>query len=185
MSKAPGLQEPRREGFTLRIEGTNLHFEKRVGRLVASYVMSIALGLIRVPKIRIPIFLDGDFTEPPSVQCKDPELREFIIEHNAERNPDKILAIAVYYLGTREDDKDAITSGSRIAMGFKQAGFEKPSNFARDLRWTIANGWLKSIDKSDKSLTKLLVTEEGIKAVEEKFSDEVKARTPQPRGGEA
>lgn len=171
--------ENKQEGFTLKIEGPNMNFEKKIGWMVANHIIGVATGLIRITDPRVAVSGSGE-SDGGEFDVRDHELRDFVIKHEANRNPDKIVAIAAYYFQDPERVIETV-SGARIIQGFRYAGFKPPSNFARDLRWTIANGWMAPTDEEDKTLSKLVVTDKGYEAVKKKFSEEVKADTPQPR----
>ena len=176
-------QDAKHEGFTLEIKGPNMNFDKKIGWKVANHIIGVATGLIRIPDSRMTLTGNGE-PDGGELEVRDPDLRDFVLQHRAMRNPDKIVAIAVHYFQDQERVVETV-SGARIIQGFRYAGFKPPSNFARDLRWTISNGWMAPTDEADKTLSKLVVTEEGFAAVKEKFSDEVKAGTPLPRGGDS
>lgn len=169
--------------FLLRIESEGICFEKKIDRLTANYIMGMSLGLFRTPKAKRIIRNSGNVEVPPDA-CINPALREFVNGHKAKRFPDKVLTIAVYLLRHHDPPFEYITR-NRISRGLKDAGIEKPSNLARDLRWAISNGWMAPMVEGDTSLSRLIVTQSGYSAVEDCFSEEVLKNTKQPRGGES
>ncbi len=102
-------------------------------------------------------------------------LVEVFTESKATRNADKITCIAKYY---KEQLKKPYVSRSEIMNGFEIAGEVPPANFARDLKWTVQQGWIAA-KPSDKSL--FFLTNSGATVVNAGFPDTLKPQAGSKR----
>lgn len=92
---------------------------------------------------------------------------EFMDKHNAQRNVDKIAAIAQFM---KEGGEERFTTDD-IKSEFPKAGEKVPGNFARDFRWAKTAKWI-AMDNNDKKLH--YITNTGTKAVKASFPADVK-----------
>lgn len=154
--------------YELTLLGQGVEIRRRLPESVALRVIALVMG--GGPSAAVP-------SAPRPKSASGLTLGEFLHETNATRNPDRILAIAVYlirHLGQSGVTKDELKSQFQIA------GQALPANFARDFAWTVSNRWIApSLDNPGE----FFVTSTGIKAVEEGFGADVrKASKFKPRG---
>lgn len=102
-------------------------------------------------------------------------LREYIDEVEAKRNPEVILAIAKYI--SNETGKNFTRDDVRSR--FQEAAEPVPGNYGRDFRWTMRNGWIAAVVGAQ---NEHYVTGTGDKALNEKFSAEIKKKTGVAKG---
>lgn len=100
---------------------------------------------------------------------------EFIMDVGAKRNPDKIVAMAVYLKHAGKEEFQA----EDIKPLFQKAGERTPGNFARDWRWAQTAKWIAPVSGNDKIF---YVTNSGQQAVDQKFPPELRKQTSQPAG---
>jgi hypothetical protein len=99
-------------------------------------------------------------------------LREYLLQVEAKRNVDKILAIAAFL---REQRGLETFDSAAIKKEFRNAGEAVPGNFPRDFRWAITAGWIAAADDVP---GEYYITTTGDKALEAKFSADVKKASP-------
>ncbi|MCT8999010.1 hypothetical protein [Chelativorans intermedius] len=181
--------EPK-ETFAITIKGDGISIEKSVSSQTARQLINIILGgggstYENVPRQEHPVSSNrvsaeerssGPLGSPgPSVSPgRRVSLREFLDDAQAQRNPDKIVAIAEYLYV--HDSIDLFTRDD-IKGRFRVAGEAAPANFPRDFSWAVRNGW---IAEDLKSAGSFYVTQKGRTAIENKFSGEIKKATSQP-----
>lgn len=102
-------------------------------------------------------------------------LREYLDEVQAKRNPDKILAVGKYI--SNETGKNFTRDD--VKSRFQTAAERVPGNYGRDFWWTMKNGW---IAEATDARGEYYVTDTGDKALEAKFSDDVKKKTGITKG---
>jgi hypothetical protein len=98
-------------------------------------------------------------------------LREFIIEHDAQRVPDKITAIGQYinkYRNTKNFNR------ANLIKLFEEAGEPVPKNISRDIKWALKIGWISGCSDNKSNFW---VTNSGIKAIDDNFSIETKRKS--------
>ena len=176
-------RQPPGETYDLMLEGDGISIRQVISREKAMQVVMLLLcgsassqppaagnGPALVPMARIPSPASGRTDGEPPLS-----IGEFLHEHNAKRNPDKITAIAAYLMDY--DQKPHFTKDDVIAE-FQAAGEPSPANFSRDWRWVVTNRWI-AVRRDDPDT--YYVTTLGRKALQERFSDEIRKASPLPR----
>lgn len=159
--------------FKIKLEGDGVSLERKIGASEAVAVMQIVMGeampagLPPTPSPKTPTF-SGSSGGSQS-------LGEFLQESEARRNPDKIVAIAVYLQrqGVKTFSRDDIKSR------FQEAGEPTPRNFGRDFRWATSVKWIAPAAGTDGEFH---LTNSGRKAVTDHFPDELRKKTGQSSG---
>jgi hypothetical protein len=157
--------------YDLKLTGEGLTIERKVSAAVARAIVTLVMGgsptwtgTIRSPQRPIGSSAAGTAVPEQSVG-------EFISESEAKRNPDKIVAIAVYLT-----DAQGLQTFTReeVRSMFQQAGEPLPGNFHRDFTWTVGNKWLGEQHGTPGAY---YVTKTGRQAVADRFGKDVKAAT--------
>lgn len=158
--------------FTLSLTGPGMKLDQTVPEAVARRIFLLVFG--------VDVASAAGSVEPAGGGQTDPRqhsLREFIDEHQAQRNPEKIAAIAAYFedfRGVRDVTKDV------LMKGFAEAKEASPRNIHRDIAWAIKIGWLAPKDGSDGVY---FLTATGNKAVKARFPADIRKKTRQSPGG--
>lgn len=155
--------------YELSLKGQGIEVERNVGEEVALQILAILMGGGQAgPASRGAAVQLGRTTRGGG---RGQSLREFLNQVEAKRNVDKIVAIASYL----ETERGYETfSSDQIKKEFKTAREPIPANYPRDFKWAVGVGWLApEPDDPDE----YYVTESGRKAVEAKFSPEIKKTT--------
>lgn len=165
--------------FTVSIEGEGVSVKKTISNEVARQLIAVVMGGSPVGSVAAA----GSAGIVPSVLAapvvpsgRRVSLREFLVECQAKRNPDKIAAMAAYleiHEGTNAFTRDDIKGRFRLA------GEAAPGNYGRDFTWAVTNGWIAEDIKAPGSY---YVTQTGHSAVKSKFLGDVKKGTAQPQG---
>lgn len=150
--------------YKLKLEGDGVTVNREIPETVALEILAAVMGGSPTPRA-------GRVPARGGSAGRGPSLREHFDDVEPKRNPDKILAIAYFLKEQRGVDS---FSPDDIKREFKGAGEPVPGNWARDWRWTIQNGWIAADSEDPESFW---VTGKGEKAVEEKFSADVKKAT--------
>lgn len=163
------------EIYKLILKGGGLSIDRDVDEATAFEILAVVMGGATLPRVTsggsgTARAVDLPRSRPPAGGRLS--LREHMDEFEPKRNPDKILAIAVYLTDTREMD---IFTPDDVKREFKNAAEPVPANWSRDWNWTLANGWLARADEPGE----FYVTQKGREAVANKFSAEVKQGTRQ------
>jgi len=170
--------EPHEDSFKITIEGGGLSMNRTIDAERARVLINILMG----GAASEPVVTKGMGGLHQPQQQQPPRsgvpisLREFLNEAQATNWPAKITAIGTYMHDN--EDRPSFTR-DEVRTRFRQAGEAQPGNFHRDFAVTIQNGWISEDPKNPGSH---YVTNSGRKAVESKFSGEVKrAATPARR----
>ena len=152
--------------YAFSLKGTGMNFARQVDESTARALMHIALGG------SAPAEDESAKSQPsrPTQVSGTRSVREFLNEHQAKRNPEKIAAVGEYLMsiGVSNFSKDDLLSQ------FRTARETMPRNFGRDLAWAIATGWIAEDPQSPGSF---YVTQSGKLAVEANFSAEIKKKS--------
>jgi hypothetical protein len=152
--------------YAFSLKGAGMNFAREVDEPTARALLHIALGG--------PAAVQDEQTKPASNRREQKSgsqsVREFLNEHQAKRNPEKIAAVGEYLAstGVSSFSKDDLLSQFRIARE------SMPRNFRRDLTWTVATGW---IAEDPQNPGNFYVTQTGKNAVEGNFSAEIKKKS--------
>jgi hypothetical protein len=157
----------RKRGYAFTLKGDGMDFSREVDEPTARSLLNLALGG------GVPASLaaaKGGSGSPGASTQAPTSLREFLNNHHAKRIPEKIVTIGEYLTsnGAADFSKDDVLTQFRVARELM------PGNFRRDIIWTIANGW---IAEDVKNSGRFYVTQAGKRAVEEKFSKEIKKKS--------
>ena len=138
--------------YSIKITGPGLTFEQEVSEKTAKSTM---VSILTGSAAQLQTDTSGGLATPrmegapaanstkSEAQKSHPEIsmREFILRHEAKRNPDKIAAFALY-LQVNEGKK--LFNKEDIVSSFEAAAEPVPTNLGRDIRWTQKNGWIAS-----------------------------------------
>ena len=166
-------EEPRT--YKLSLKGEDTSFEREISEELASQVLTVVMrGSQSVPAgSLLSRELEPDLTPGGG---RRQSVREYIDGVEAKRNVDKILAIASFLETVRGEETFSV---DQVKREFRNARERVPGNFSRDFSWAVRNGWIAADDEAP---GEYYVTQEGRKAVADKFSDEVKKTTGVSRG---
>jgi hypothetical protein len=175
----------------LTLKGGGLAFTREVPESAALQIMALAMGATVSPAVTAPA--------PPTVQptrvqqpaatgnrVQQPILNEtvgeYISRHGAQRNVEKIAAIAQFL---KENGQDRISS-DQVKEQFPRAGEKVPGNYPRDFRWAIQSKWIAQDHQNPKQY---YITNTGSNAVAQQFSKDVRKasqiKTSKRRGSAA
>ena len=168
------------ELYELTLAGEGLNLNRKVPVAVARAIMNIVMGgqfdarPVRDLRPELPPSrVDGGATGRSSERQS---LREYLDEHEAARNPDKITAIGNYLV---EFEGCADFSRDEVKSRFRSAGEPPPGNYPRDFTWAMRAGW---IAEDTNAPGRFYVTQKGRSAIAGKFSAEIKKSTAQAKG---
>jgi hypothetical protein len=150
--------------YRITLNGEGIDVTQQVDQATARLLLNILLeGHIARP---------SDPIEDISAAMKPRHsLREFLDDVEANRNPEKIVAIGEH-LAISEGQADF--SRDDIRGKFRAAGEAAPRNFSRDFSWSISNGWIAE-DSQNKG--RFYVTKTGKEAIQARFSPEIKKKS--------
>ena len=152
-------------GYALSLKGEGIEVEREIDQTMALEILSIVMGGAGSKQMQSPL------PRVESSRRRGQSLREFLNEVEAKRNVDKIVAIASYL----ETERGYETfSADQVKKEFKTAREPAPANYPRDFKWAVATGWLAPTPEDP---DEFYVTESGRKAIEGKFSSEIKKTT--------
>jgi hypothetical protein len=161
--------------FKVLVSGNGVSIDREVDAELARSIINILMGGPHVPPAgssgpKAPLNRQEHIPNHVTNERRM-SLREYLDDAQAVRNPDKITAIAEYLSaeGT-EVTRDSVKSR------FRAAGEAAPGNYPRDFAWAIKSGWIA--EDPDRA-GEYYVTQKGKKAIESKFSDEIKKATAQ------
>ncbi len=165
--------------YNLSLEGNGITVCKQIdedqARRILNILMGSSLGFQTTEKQKDQIF-NKEYQKSEShiisLFPQELSLREYLDEVGAQRNPDKILAIASYIL---ESSSSENFSADEIKNYFPKAAEKIPANYTRDFRWVIANGW---IAEHHQNTGYFYITAKGRQALAGKFPKELSK--PQP-----
>jgi len=165
------------ENYVVDIKGPDLTFKRSVGEQTARDILNILLGghggTPARETVRGGVHPIGSSHGPQRLS-----LREYLEEVSAARNPDIITAIASYL---RDVEGRSEFASDDVKSKFKSAGVKSPANFGRDFAATISAGWIAQDHESEGMY---YLTKAGDKAIQQKFSKEVrKPVNPSRKGG--
>lgn len=105
------------------------------------------------------------------IHARQTRLSQYLVEVNASRTPDKIVALAEYYL---EEYQQSTFTKDTLVEAFASALEPVPKNLNRDLRWAEKNGW---IAEDPRQSGQFYLTKAGREAVHKRFPKEVIKKT--------
>lgn len=165
--------------YQLTLEGGGLKVEREVDEAAALQIVAIVMGggaPIQRPR------LGGGAAPAPSTTAAAPaarelSLREYLNEVEAKRNLDKIVAIGAFL----ESERGYKTfTSTQIKTEFRSAREAVPGNLPRDMAAAVGAGWLA---ESHDAPNEFYVTDSGHKAIEAKFSADVRKSAKAGRPG--
>jgi hypothetical protein len=123
--------------YSFSLKGPGVSIERQVDEEVACQLMHIAMG---GPHSAMPV-QHGSIHRQSNQHDASPKLslREFLLQAQPKRNPDKITAIAVFM---KRHDGVGDFAREEILAKYRQAGEQTPSNFHRDFNWALKAGFL-------------------------------------------
>lgn len=159
----------------LSLKGGGLAFTREVPEPTALQIMALAIGAPVSPSVAAasppafqPSVLQPAATTNSGLQpVLNETVGEYIARHNAQRNVEKIAAIAQFL---KENGQDRFTS-EQIKEQFPRAGEKVPGNFPRDFRWAIQSKWIAADHQNPKQH---YITNTGVNAVTQQFSQDVR-----------
>jgi hypothetical protein len=172
-------QEPTRgqpaPSYELSLTGPGMTIKRTVDEDVALRVITLVMGgaPAATDARSVPSNAgrpDASVTLPTNGRAAH-SVGEFLSDVEAKRNPDKIVAFAVY-LEDYASKKPFTTEDVRSQ--FPLAGEGIPANFSRDFKWAVSNRWIAAMSGSP---NEFYVTNTGRKAIAAKFSDEFIKKT--------
>ncbi len=165
------------EAFSVSVVGPGVTIEKKVSQTQASEIINF-LMTGKAPS-SAPATAAGGSNSPvgssngAAAHTRRTSLREFLDDHEATRNPDKITAIGAYL--EQVEGKDGFTRDD-VRLKFRSAGESAPGNYGRDFSWAMQSGW---IAEDPQNAGTFFVTKKGRAAIDAKFSRDV--QKPQDR----
>lgn len=127
------MAKPEKEGLvTLKISGS-ISYEAKIAEALAVRIIGMCVegnpGASLSPSLPRPM---EEFSSRESIA-------EYMIRVGANRNTDKILAIANYL---QEKNGKGAVSPQEIKIQFRDAGETPPANFTRDFNDVTSSGWM-------------------------------------------
>lgn len=165
--------EPPAMVYELSLKGNGVAIQREIPEQVAVNVIALIMGG-RVAGGRV-VDSRGP-ARSASISTTGTSPGEFLTDTGVKRNPDKIVALAVYM--TDELGKDSF-SRDDVRRMFQEAGEPIPGNFTRDFTWAVRNRWIGAVIGSSNEYR---VTNKGREAVQQKFSPAILAASRQPVG---
>lgn len=143
----------------LSIAGESFVFEAEISETMAVAMVKHALTN-----------QDMDVSGKKVMKDDEGSLRDFVERTEAKRSPDKIVTMGVYW------KQKGISSFGRsgLVSGFQELAESVPKNLSRDISWAVRIGWLAP---KPKARGEYYVTKKGEEAVEDRFGDQVRAKT--------
>lgn len=158
--------------ITVILKGKNLSYESEISSALAAQIMSACLSGERNSVKKI-----NELSPVISMKVADIDSKtspaEFLNKYGPKRNPDKILALAVYL--KHHDNRSKFNPGE-IKRLFRDAGEVLPANFTRDFKWVISSGWIAR-DSDEKDA--YYVTTTGCNVLEQGFPIELIKKSAQ------
>jgi hypothetical protein len=174
------------EKYRINLEGPGFSHQEDVSREAFDEIHQLLVKL-RIhgvnPKVEGVTATNDESQQPSPARFNTSAIRRFIGEHNAQRNPDKLVAL-VYFLQEATGQNEVTREFLRYV--FNLAGFNS-ENYGRDMRWACRVNWLKELEGQErllegkKKIQTLSLTESGKAAVEAKFDEETLRKSRQPR----
>lgn len=173
---------PDKNDHKVTIKGKDLSFEQSVSLSLARRLVALAASGDTAPPGHMPPARSASASTPAPSTASQPDvqalsLAEYLAQHEAKRNIEKITAIGEYL--KVHQSKGTFTEQDLID-GFEAAGEAPPGNLVRDITWAKKAGWLA--EKSDQD-GHYYVTNSGRHAIGQKFSQEVRAKSKASGGG--
>lgn len=156
--------------FSVTIVGPGVTIEKKVSAAQAGDIINLLMTGRTLSAVHGAVGKTTVFDSPSNVagvQTRRTSLREFLDDHEATRNPDKITAIGAYV--EQVEGKDGFTKED-VRLKFRSAGEAPPGNFGRDFTWAVQSGW---IAEDPQHADTFFVTKKGRAAIDAKFSKDV------------
>jgi hypothetical protein len=159
--------------YALSLKGEGMALEREIDQGTALEVVALVMSGAGTLPVNDSIVIKHQVPRPR--QGGRQSLREYLDEVGANRNPDKIVSIAKYI----SDETGRNFTRNDVKGRFQDAAEPVPGNFGRDYQWTVRNGWIAPVPgaKGD-----FYVTDAGTKAIEAKFSAEIKKKTGVSKG---
>lgn len=160
--------------YQVKIEGGGLILERDVSEEIGRQIVVLIMteGQTRAlpgepgPQEGVP--------ESPAEMARgdtDHSIGEYLLAHNAKRNPDKIAAIGLFI---KDIEGRKTFTRDDILRKFEEAAEPVPKNLARDIKWTRKNRWIAP--KTGQKDT-YYITGTGMGAVKAKFPKETRKKT--------
>lgn len=146
-------EEPVELDYQVIVKGPGINVNRSVRVETAASVVTLVMGG------DVPSHKPADMGHPKESRS----LREYLIDVEARRNPDKITAIGAF-LTDRGQESFTRTD---IRGQFRAAGEPVPANFARDFSLTLSSGWIAPDPESPGGY---FVTQTGRGAINKKFA---------------
>jgi hypothetical protein len=163
--------------YSFTLKGPGVSIEREVGEEVACQLMHIAMGGAQSAMPLRHASTDRQSNQhDPSTLSPKLSLREFLLQAQPKRNPDKITAIAVFM---KDHDDVADFAREEILARYRQAGERTPANFPRDFNWAVKAGFLA---EDPAKPGRFYVTGTGETAVTSRFPAEMLKSTGQRKG---
>jgi hypothetical protein len=160
--------------YALSLKGEGMSVERQIDEATALEVLALVMG----ESARPPRVGEEGETPPmkvPTRRSGNQSLREYLDEANVTRSPDKIVTIAKYI----SDETGKSFTRKDVKSRYQDAAEPVPGNYGRDFQWTVRNGWIAPVPNTK---GEFYVTDAGTKAIEGKFSAEIKKKTGVSRG---
>lgn len=131
------------------IQGGGLSFKREINEAIAGQIIAFC------PSPDIKKF---------SVEHEKESVAEYMNRHVPQSNFDKILTLAGYL---KEKQRKESIHLNEIKILFRESGEPMPSNFSRDIKRVIRNGWLA---KDPQKRGNYYITNTGLKLLSSDFS---------------
>jgi hypothetical protein len=132
----------------ISLNGDGLNYEGQIELLQATKIMAFIVQpeIIEASApdvIDAPLGIETNNAGSSTRQFESP--RVAIKQLNAQTNPQKIVAIALYLGATPENGN--LTTIENVLIEFKKAGEPTPKNISRDLRVAVSDGYVYKEEK--------------------------------------
>src|ERR1700720_1060793 len=146
--------------YALELTGDGVSISRQVSQAVALQIIAITMGgASPAPISTVPASDKPRRTSSGQVVA----IREFLNDSGAKRNPDKIVAIAIYL---RDHLNRETFSRDDVKGLFRKAGEPAPGNYARDFAVAVSAGW---IAEDHATSGEYYVTNAGLQTLDEGF----------------
>lgn len=169
------------EEFQVIVKGPGLSLDRKVDGPIARAVVGLIFGQTlsshHLESPPGPALQSGTaaIATPQEIPAASlpPELSiaEYLKEHNADRNVDKIACIAAYLKHQRR--QETFTRDDVVRM-FEAARDRIPGNISRDMTWTAKIGWIATSTQNE---NEFYLTRSGEDVVNKRFPEDIKQRT--------